>query len=136
MLQLVDRLDHEVRPRHRPRAATSSLSPIPISSTCAGSHATTTTLPGHAPSVLTKRSTVCGSMRVRVDHLPVLDARLDVLLVRLHHVERPGLAALAAHVYQHERVVAAHHLVGEVEAAGAEVEHDRALAGARAPRGA
>ena len=36
---------------------------MPISSTRAGSQAITTiTLPGHAPSVFTKRSTVCGSM--------------------------------------------------------------------------
>jgi hypothetical protein len=33
----------------------------------------------------------------------------------------PGLAALAADVDEHERVVAAHDLVGEVEPAGAEV---------------
>ena len=65
--------------------------------------------------------------RVRVDHLAVLDPGLDVLLARLHHVERPGLAALPADVHQHQRVVAAHHLVGEVEAAGAEVEDRRAL---------
>ena len=65
--------------------------------------------------------------RVRVDHLPVLDAGLDVVLERLHHVERAGLSALPAHVDQDERVVAAHHLVGEVEPAGAEVEHRGAL---------
>ena len=53
----------------------------------------------------------------------VLDARLDRLLVRLHHVERARLAALAADVDEDQRVVAAHHLVGEVEPAGAEVEH-------------
>ena len=64
---------------------------------------------------------------VRVDHLAVLDAGLDLLLGRLHHVERAGLAALAAHVDQDERVVAAHHLVGEVEPAGPEVEHRGAL---------
>ena len=47
----------------------------------------------------------------------------DVVLVGLHHVQRPRLAALAADVHQHERAVAAQHLVGEVEAAAAEVEH-------------
>ena len=39
----------------------------------------------------------------------------------------PGLAALAADVEDHERVVAAHHLVGEVEAAGAGVHHRDAV---------
>ena len=59
---------------------------------------------------------------MRIDHLAVLD-RLDLIGVRLHHVERPGLAPLPADVDQDQRVVAAHDLVGEVEAAGAEVEH-------------
>ena len=43
--------------------------------------------------------------------------------VGLHHVQRPRLAALAGDVDEHQRVVAAHDLVGEVEPAGAEVEH-------------
>ena len=107
--------------------STSALSPSPISSTSAGSQATTTTLPGQAPSVFTKRSTVCGSMACGLIDLAVLDAGLDLLLERLHHVERPGLTALPADVDQDERVVAAHDLVGEVEPAGAEVEHRRAL---------
>ena len=63
---------------------------------------------------------------VRVEHLAVLDARRDVLLVGLHHVERARLAALAADVDEDQRVVAAHDLVGEVEAAGAEVHHAHA----------
>src|SRR5689334_6746586 len=62
---------------------------------------------------------------VRVYHLAVLDARLNVFLGRLHHVERAGLAALAADVHEDQSVVAAHHLVGQVEPAGAEVEHRR-----------
>ena len=43
------------------------------------------------------------------------------------HVERPRLAALARRVEQHERVVAAHQLVGEVQPAGAEVHHRHAV---------
>ncbi len=58
---------------------------------------------------------------MRVDHVAVLDPRLDGLRVGLHHVQRPGLAALLADVHEDERVVAAHHLVGEVEPTGAEV---------------
>src|SRR5262249_28284387 len=42
--------------------ATCSLSPSPISSTTAGSQATTTTRPGQPPTALTKRSTVRGSI--------------------------------------------------------------------------
>ena len=78
-------------------------------------------MPGQPPTARTKRSTVCGSIAVRVEHLAVLDAGRDVVLVGLHDVERAGLAALAADVDEHQRVVAAHDLVGEVEAAGAEV---------------
>ena len=47
----------------------------------------------------------------------------NLLGVGLHHVERAGIAALAADVDEDQGVVAAHHLVGEVEPAGAEVEH-------------
>jgi hypothetical protein len=60
---------------------------------------------------------------VWVEHLAVLDAGGDVGLVGLHDVQRAGLAALAADVDEHQRVVAAHHLVGEVEPAGGEVAH-------------
>ena len=62
---------------------------------------------------------------------------VDGLLVGLHHVQRARLAALAADVEDHERVVAAHHLVGEVEPAGAGVHHRHAggqLALGEAPR--
>ena len=90
-------------------------------STSCGSQAITTTRPGQPPTYLTNRSTVCGSIAVRVEHLAVLDRAVDVLGVGLHHVQRPRRAALAADVDQDQRVVAAHHLVGEVQAAGAEV---------------
>jgi len=64
---------------------------------------------------------------VGVEHLAVLDLALNVLLAGLHHVQRPGRAALAADVDQDQRVVAAHHLVGQVEAAGARVHRRDAL---------
>ena len=63
---------------------------------------------------------------VRVDRLAVLDRRRDILEVGLDHVERARLAALARDVDQHQRVVAAHDLVGEVEPARAEVHHRHA----------
>ena len=62
---------------------------------------------------------------------------VDRLLVRLHHVQRARLAALPADVHDHERVVAAHHLVGEVEPARAGVHHRHAgghSRGGQAPR--
>ena len=59
--------------------------------------------------------------RVRVDHLAVLDAGGDLGLLGLEHVERAGRAVAAHDVDQDERVVAPHHLVGEIEATGAEV---------------
>ena len=46
--------------------------------------------------------------------------------VGLDHVQLAGLAALARDVDQHERVIAAHDLVGEVEPARAEVHHGHA----------
>ena len=55
------------------------------------------------------------------DHLTVFDRR-DLGGVGLDHVQRAGLAALAADVDEHQRVVALHHLVGEIEPADAEVE--------------
>ena len=60
---------------------------------------------------------------MRVDDLAVLDRAAEVGQLRLEDVERPGRAALARGVEQHERVVAAHELVGEVEPARADV-HD------------
>src|SRR5579872_1792356 len=68
---------------------------------------------------------------VRVEAGAVLDPRLDAGLVDLHHIQRPRLPALPACVDQDERVVAAHHLVGEVESAGTEV-HDSDPRGQRA----
>ena len=64
-----------------------------------------------------------GIHAVRVDHLAVLDAALDLLLVGLHQIERPGFTPLTGDVHQDHGVVAAHHLVGEVEPAGAEVQN-------------
>ena len=58
---------------------------------------------------------------VRIDQVAVLDPGLDRLGVGLHHVERPGLSALLTDVDENESVVAAHHLVREIEAAGPEV---------------
>src|SRR5207248_2314279 len=46
-----------------------------------------------------------------------------VVSVGLHDIERSRRAALAADVDQDQRVIAAHDLVGEVQAAGAEVHH-------------
>src|SRR4249919_3382187 len=57
---------------------------------------------------------------VRADRLAVLD-RLDIRRIGLEHVYVSRLAALLAHVDQDHRVIAAHDLVGEVEATGAEV---------------
>ena len=57
---------------------------------------------------------------MRADRLAVLD-RLDLVRVGLDHVDVSRLAALLADVDQDHRVVAAHHLVGEVEASRAEV---------------
>ena len=100
----------------------SGVSPIPGSSTSAGSQAITTTLPGpagHGADEAQHRLRVDG---VRVDHLAVLDARGDSASLGLEHVERARrAAALAGDVEQDQRVVAAHHLVGEIEAARAEV---------------
>ena len=56
-----------------------------------------------------------------IDHLTVLDLGVDVGLVDLHHVQRARRLALPADVDQDQRVIAAHHLVGEVQSAGAEV---------------
>ena len=50
-------------------------------------------------------------------HVAVLDAELDESGSASITYSVPGVAALAADVDQDERVVAAHHLVGEVEAA-------------------
>ena len=60
--QLLDRLDDQADAPSTARS-TAALSPSPISSTSASFTATTTTLPGQAPSVFTKRRTVCGSSR-------------------------------------------------------------------------
>ena len=89
------------RRRRPPRAPPPSLSPSPISSTPAGSQATTTTLPGQAPSVFTKRSTVCGSIPCGLITWPSSMPASTSSSERLHHVQRPGLAALAAHVDEH-----------------------------------
>src|ERR1700733_7038069 len=58
-----------------------------------------------------------------VDPVAVLDRARDRLLVGLHHIQRAGLASLLGDVEDHERVVAAHDLVGQVEPPGAGV-HD------------
>ena len=107
-------------------ASTASQSPNPISSTLAARRR-----PRHLA-------------RPAADRLHEAQHGLRVHAVRVDHARRPrsgrrrllgfgsitysvpGLAALAADVDEHERVVAAHHLVGEVEPAGAEVEHRHA----------
>ena len=60
--ELLDLLEHDLDRALDRAPSTSAESSIPISSTFAGSQATTTTLPGQPWTALTKRSTVCGSI--------------------------------------------------------------------------
>ena len=64
--------------RARRRASTGGVRPSPTSSTSPGSHPMTTTLPENPPIALTNRSTVAGSIAVRVDDLAVLDLGLEL----------------------------------------------------------
>ena len=123
------------RRRARPPPATSGDSSSPISSPSCGSQATTTHLARPAADRLDEAQHGLRVHPVRADDLAVLDRR-DLGRVGLDHVQRPRLAALAAGVDEDERVVAAHHLVGEVEATGAEVEHADPRRAARARRAA
>ena len=107
-------------------SSTSGLSPTARSSIGPGSHATTTTLPEKLPDGDDEAQHGLRVHPVRGDHLAVLDRARVVRRVGLDHVQLAGLAALARDVDQHERVVAAHDLVGEVEPARAEVHHRHA----------
>ena len=80
------------------------------------------TRPGHAPTDLTKQHRP-RVHAVRVDHLTVLDRTLYGGLLGLDYVERSRVAALPTDVEDHERLVAAHNLVGQVKPARADVHH-------------
>ena len=93
-----------------------------MSSTLSGSQATTNTRPGQPPTYLTKAQHGLGIHPVGIEHLTVLDLAVDVLGVGLHHVERARGLALPADVDQDKRVIAAHHLIGQVQPTGPEVD--------------
>ena len=83
-------------------------------------------MPGQPPTDFTNRSTVCGSIAcgsiTAPSSMPPSTSAGSGSITNT----RARRLALAVDVHDDQGVVAAHHLVGEVETAGAEVEHAHA----------
>ena len=110
---------------------------MPTSSTTAGSHAITCTRPGQPPIARTNRSIVIGSIECGsiVSPSSISDGTSSGSTSITYSV--PGSPPCLDYVDDHQRAVAAHDLVREVEPAGADVHHadaGRQLALGQPPR--